>query len=375
MPYPKLSPELPHDHALVAAREDFAILDGGRRVFLDNAVTTQKSRDVIRRIKHFYARQNFHAESAAVYAASRKTVARFIGAETREIVFLRGATDAIALVADTWGRDNIGRGDEIVVSALEHQANLTPWRKLAASSGATLRVVPADSDGDLCIEAFQEHLNAHTKLVAVTHVSNVLGTVAPIKAIAAAAHGVGARVLVDGAQAVAHFPVDVNELGVGFYAFSAHKVFGPTGVGALFVKHDVMESADLETGTPDIAGAAGFASALKMLRRLTLIEIARHERKLLDHLSDRLRRVPNLRLIGTTKNKVAIQSFVIDGIPPHVIKSALDLRNVEVQAGQFSALPVLSAFGLDAAVRVSLAFYNTRQDVDTFLDALESITP
>ena len=384
MRFPKLSPEQ-HDGPArrsderLRASEDFAILhqhvDGHRRVFLDNAATTQKSTHVAERVGRFYARENFHAKSAAVYAKARRTVAGFIGAAAQEVVFLRGATDAIALVADTWGRDNIGRGDEILVSSLEHQANLLPWRRLASCNGATLRVVPAQADGDLRAEAFETRLTPRTRLVAVTQVSNVMGTIAPIKAIAAAAHGVGARVLVDGAQAVAHFAVDVKDLGADFYTFSAHKVFGPTGVGVLFADRSVMASEGLETGTSDIAGAAGLAKALEILLQITPGEIARHEQELLDHLCRRLQEVPDLRRIGTAKNKVPIQSFVIEGIAPHAIQAALERKHVEVQSGAFSAPAALEPFGLDAAVRVSLAFYKTLHDVDFLVDALRSLSP
>jgi cysteine desulfurase/selenocysteine lyase len=361
---------------MAAAREEFAILDtrveGHHRIFLDNAATTQKPRAVVARIAHFYAHENFHAKSAEAYASAREVVARFIGAAARELAFLRGATDAIALVADTWGRENILSGDEIVISALEHQANFLPWRRLAGVSGATLRVVPVEPDGDLTIDAVREHVNLRTRLVAITHVSNVLGTVTPIRAIASVAHEFGARVLVDGAQAVAHLPVDVKELGVDFYAFSAHKVFGPTGVGALFVGNG-MDCTNLEAGTPDVAGAAGLAAAMEMLSGVSLAKIGRHERLLLDQLCDGLQRIPRLRLIGTAKNKIAIQSFVIDGMAPEAIKVALEAQHVEVQAGVFSAQPVLAQFGFDTAVRVSLAFYNNARDVDIFLDALKSI--
>jgi cysteine desulfurase/selenocysteine lyase len=366
---------MPDDFATVHA--DFPMLDAGadglRRIFLDNAATTQKSREAIARIGHFYAHENSHAQSTLVYAAARESVARFLGTDARQLIFLRGTSDAIALVADTWGRDHIGRDDEIVVSALEHQANLLPWQKLAASSGARLRVVPAGADGELSLDAFREHINGRTRLLAITHVSNVLGTIVPVQAIAAAAHAAGARILVDGAQAVAHFPVDVKALGVDFYAFSAHKVFGPTGVGALFVADGLMDRSALETGTSDIAGAAGLATALEMLRRIDPQAVSRHEAWLLQRLCDGLRRLPRVRLIGTAKAKVAIQSFVVDGMSPHAIKTALDTRHVEVQSGSFSAQHALAAFGVEAAVRASLAFYNTGQDVDAFLQALQSV--
>ena len=371
-------------------------IDGKPFVYLDNAATTQKPRSVIDRPSQFYAHENSHLFSPKLLASARQSVARFLGAASPdEIIFVRSATDAIALVGASWGYEQIGRGDEIIVSNLEHHANLMPWYELAHEKGASLRVVPVEQEGELRLDAFRKMLSARTKLVALAHVSNVVGTIAPLKEIIVAAHAVGARVLVDGAQAVAHLAIDVAALDADFYTFSAHKVFGPTGIGALYVKAELMGSlsnarsvarvADdfsfdavryakapgvFEPGVPNIAGAVGLTSAIDYMTRIGFAGIAKHERELLDHARDRLQQIPKIRLIGTARGKAAIQSFVIDGQSPDDVQRRLADKGIEIGSGHFSAQPILRQFGLESALRASFAFYNTIDDIDALVSAL-----
>ena len=386
--------------AAVERRRDFPMLapraDGSRLVYLDNAATTQKPAQVIERITRFYAGENSNGPAtAALYADARARIALAIGAAPHELMFAQSTTSAIDLVAQRWGGRHVGTGDEIVVTGLEHNANLAPWRELAHARGAILHIAQVESDGDLRAAAVARLLSPRTKLVALAHVSNVLGTRLPVAEIAAAAHRVGARVLVDGAQAIAHLAVDVRALDADFYAFSAHKAFGPTGIGALYIRSDQIEelrcrdgasdragqtpSAEgcsaptagcLEAGTPDIAGALGMAAALEYMQSIGMDAIAAHERDLLAYAQERLARVNGLRLIGTAPDKVAIQSFTLDGREPEDVRARLARAGVEVQAGQFSARPLLGYLGVDAAVRVSIALYNTRADIDALVDAL-----
>lgn len=370
--------------------------DGSPFVYLDNAATTQKPRCVIDRLVQFYASENASAAGATqLHAQARGRIARSIGAAANELIFVPSTTFAISLVAHSWGNTHLGPGDEIVVTGLEHHANLVPWHEIAHETGATLRVAPIEADGSLRVEAVASRLCARTRLVAVAHVSNVLGTVSPIAEIALAAHRVGARVLVDGAQAVAHLRVDMHALDVDFYAFSAHKAFGPTGIGVLYVREEVMQTMPpwsggpkvveafslagtrhaappqrFEPGAPNVADALGMAAALEYMRAVGLDAIRSHERDLLAYAQDRLRRVPSLRLIGTAADKVAIQAFVIDGHAPEDIRMRLARAGVEVQAGQFSAQPLFERLGVAAALRMSIAFYNTREDIDALVAAL-----
>jgi cysteine desulfurase / selenocysteine lyase len=396
-----------------AVRRDFPILSqyvsGHRLVWLDNAATTQKPRVVIDRLARFYTHENSNihrgahelaARATDAFEAARDTAARFLGAGSRdEIVFVRGTTEAINLVAQSWGRENVGAGDEIVVTHLEHHSNIVPWQHLAQEMHAVLRVAPVDDDGQLLLDEYGKLLNARTRLVAVSHVSNALGTVIPIREVIEMAHAVGALVLVDGAQAVAHLPVDVAELGADFYAFSGHKVFGPTGIGVLYGRSTVLERmppwqgggsmitdvtversefqrppARFEAGTNSIADAVGLAAALDYVQRLGLPTIARYEHDLLAYATRALLTVPGLRLIGTALDKASVLSFVLPGHQPDDIGSALNHEGIAVRAGHHCAQPVLRRYGLTATVRPSLAFYNTYEEVDLLVATLRRLT-
>ena len=392
-----------------AVRRDFPILgeriNGRKLVWLDNAATTQKPQAVIDRLGYFYARENSNVHRAAhtlaaratdAYEGARTTVADYLGAPSSEtVVFTRGATEAINLVAQAWGREHIGPEDEIVISYLEHHANIVPWQQLAAQTGAKLKVIPVDDEGQLLLDGYQELLTGRTRLVAVSHVSNALGTIVPIREVIAAAHRAGAKVLIDGAQAVAHIPVDVRELDADFYVFSGHKVFAPTGIGVLYGKPEVLETtppwqgggnmirdvtferttyqhppARFEAGTGSIADAAALGTALDYVNRIGLPNIARYEHELLGYATREIQTVPGLRLVGTAPDKASILSFVLDGYRPEDVGSALDKEGIAVRAGHHCAQPILRRYGLESTVRPSLAMYNTHGEVDLLVAAL-----
>jgi cysteine desulfurase/selenocysteine lyase len=398
---------------VAAVRRDFPILservNGRPLVWLDNAATTQKPQAVIDRLAHFYAHENSNIHRAAhelaarstdAYEGARATAQRFLGASSpNEIIFVRGATEAINLVAQSWGRQNILAGDEIVISHLEHHANIVPWQQLASEKGARLRVIPVDDNGQILLEEYQKLLNARTKLVSIAHVSNALGTIVPVREVSDLAHRAGARVLIDGAQAVSHMPVDVQALGADFYVFSGHKVFGPTGIGVLYGKEDVLEAmppwqgggnmissvtferttyqgppARFEAGTGNIADAAGLAAALDYVTRIGMAVIDRYEHDLLAYATAALQTVPGLRLIGTAPEKASVLSFVLDGYDPVAVGSALNEEGIAVRAGHHCAEPILRRFGVAATVRPSLAFYNTCEEVDALAAALRRLT-
>ena len=402
----------PRSWDVAAIRRDFPILaervNGHPLVWLDNAATTHKPQEVIDRLVRFYTRENSNIHRAAhelaaratdAYEDARVTVASFLGAPSAEdIVFVRGTTEAINLVAQSWGRQHVGAGDEIVISCLEHHANIVPWQQLAGERGAVLRVIPVDDSGQIILDAYRELLTDRTRLVAVTHVCNALGTIVPVREVIEAAHDAGARVLIDGAQAVSHLPVDVQALDADFYAFSGHKVFGPTGIGALYGKADVLDSmppwqgggnmirnvtfehttyqpppARFEAGTAAIAGAAGLATALGYVERLGRANIASYEHDLLGYATRALQAVPGLRLIGTAPDKAAILSFVLDRYRPEEVGSALNSEGIAVRAGHHCAQPILRRFGLAATVRAALAMYNTHAEVDLLADALHRL--
>jgi len=397
-----------------AVRRQFPILseriNGRQLVWLDNAATTQKPQAVIDRLGYFYSHENSNIHRAAhalaaratdAYEGARSAVADFIGAPSADsVVFTRGATEAINLVAQAWGRRYIGPGDEILISHLEHHSNIVPWQQLAEQTGAKLRVIPVDDDGQLLMDAYTDLLTDRTRLVAVSHVSNVLGTIVPVGEIAAAAHRAGAKVLVDGAQAVAHLPIDMSALDADFYAFSGHKVFAPTGIGVLYGKPDVLETmppwqgggnmihdvtlerttyqqppARFEAGTGSIADAVALGTALDYVSRLGVADIARYEHELLGYATGQLQGVPGIRLIGTAPEKASVLSFVLDGRTPEEIGSALDQEGIAVRAGHHCAQPILRRFGLESAVRASLAMYNTRGEVDLLAAALRRLAP
>ncbi|MCG6205970.1 cysteine desulfurase [Rhodopseudomonas sp. HC1] len=393
-------------------KRDFPILqetvNGRPLVWLDNGATTQKPQCVIDRLAHFYKHENSNIHRAAhtlaaratdVYEAARDKVRAFINAPSvKDVVFVRGATEAINLVAQAWGRRNIGEGDEIVVSHLEHHANIVPWQQLAAEKGARLRVAPVDDHGQILLDEYEKLLGPKTKIVAFTQVSNALGTVTPVAEMTALAHRHGARVLVDGAQGICHLPVDVQALDVDFYAFSGHKMFAPTGIGVLYGKADVLEAmppwqgggnmiADVtfektifqgppdrfEAGTGNIADAVGLGAAIDYLSRIGMANIAAHEHELLLYGTERLLTVPGLKLIGTAREKAGIMSFVLDGCRSEDVGKALDREGIAVRAGHHCAQPILRRFGVETTVRPSLALYNTHDDIDALVDALRRL--
>jgi cysteine desulfurase/selenocysteine lyase len=395
-----------------AIRRDFPILservNGRQLVWLDNAATTQKPQAVIDRLSHFYRHENSNIHRAAhelaaratdAYEGARDKTARFLGAASSdEIIFVRGATEAINLVANTWGKQNLGVGDEIVVSHLEHHANIVPWQMIAAATGARLRVIPVDDDGQILFPDYLKLLSPRTKIVSVTQVSNALGTIMPVQAIAAAAHAVGAKVLIDGAQAVSHMRVNVQAIDADFYVFSGHKVFAPTGIGVVYGKKAILDElppwqgggnmiADVafehttfhgpptrfEAGTGNIADAVGLGAAIDYVEGIGLERIAQYEHDLLVYATHGLRTVPGLRLIGTAAEKASVLSFVLDGHEPEAVGRALNEEGIAVRSGHHCAQPILRRFGLEATVRPSLAFYNTCSEVDRLVSVLKGI--
>jgi cysteine desulfurase/selenocysteine lyase len=386
-----------------AVRADFPILqervNGRQLVWFDNAATTQKPQSVIDRVSYFYAHENSNIHRAAhelaaratdAYESARKKVAKFLGASsTEEIIFVRGTTEAINLVAKSWGAKNIGEGDEIIVSHLEHHANIVPWQQLAAEKGAKLRVIPVDDSGQVLLGEYTRLLNSRTKLVSITQVSNALGTVVPIKEIIDLAHRAGATVLVDGAQSVSHMRVNVQALDADFFVFSGHKLFGPTGIGVVYGKRDILENmppwqwggnmiADVtfertiyqpppsrfEAGTGNIADAVGLGAAIDYIERIGIENIARYEHDLLAYATYGMQSIPGVRLIGTAKDKASVLSFVLDGYQTEEVGKALNQEGIAVRSGHHCAQPILRRFGLEATVRPSLAFYNTCEEVD-----------
>lgn len=395
-----------------AVRRDFPILqervNGRPLIWFDNAATTHKPQAVIDRLAYFYAHENSNIHRAAhelaaratdAYEAARNKVARFIGASSvEEIIFVRGATEAINLVAKTWGEQHVQAGDEIIVSNLEHHANIVPWQQLAAKTGAKIRVIPVDNDGQIILEEYQRLLNPKTKLVAVTQVSNALGTVTPIKEIIDAAHRNGSCVLVDGAQSVSHMRVNVQALDADFFVFSGHKIFAPTGIGVVYGKKAILETmqpwqgggnmiedvtfehtryqpapARFEAGTGNIADAVGLGAALDYVERIGIENIARYEHDLLAYATHGLKTVPGIRLIGTAKDKASVASFVLEGHTTEEVGKALNREGIAVRSGHHCAQPILRRFGVEATVRPSFAFYNTCQEIDVMIAALHRL--
>jgi cysteine desulfurase/selenocysteine lyase len=394
-------------------RRDFPILEervnGRRLVWLDNAATTQKPRAVIDRLRYFYEHENSNIHRAAhalaaratdAYEDAREKVKAFLNAATKdEIVFVRGGTEAINLVAQAWGRQNIGEGDEIVITWLEHHANIVPWFRLCEEKGARLRVAPVDDRGQIVLHEYARLLGPKTKLVALTQVSNALGTVTPAQEMVAMAHAAGALALVDGAQAVSHMPVNVQALGCDFYVFSGHKVFAPTGIGALYGRKAVLDGmepwqgggnmiqdvtfqeiryqgapARFEAGTPSIGDAVGLGAAIAYVSAIGMPAIAAYEHALLEYATRLLETVPGLRLIGTAPEKAGVLSFVLEGHDTQEVGQALDREGIAVRSGHHCAQPILRRFGLEATVRPSLALYNNRADVDALVAALLRLT-
>ena len=395
-----------------AIRADFPILQrrvhGRPLVYLDNAATTQKPRAVIDRLVRYYEEENANihrgvhtlsVEATDAYDAARDRVRRFLNAaDAREIVFVRGATEAINLVARSFGGSQIGPGDEIVLSEMEHHSNIVPWQMICEEKGAALRVVPITDSGEFRLEAYEQLLNARTRIVAVTHVSNALGSVTPVGEIVRLARDRGIPVLIDGAQAVAHMRVDVQALGCDFYVFSGHKVFGPTGIGVLYGRLPLLEAmrpyqggGDMirsvtfdrtlynevpyrfEAGTQHIAGVVGLATAIDYLADLGLDRVAAHEHELLAYGTEALTTIPGLRLTGTAAQKAGILSFVMDDVHPHDIGTILDREGVAIRAGHHCCQPLMARLGVPATARASFALYNTHVEIDALVGALRKV--
>jgi cysteine desulfurase/selenocysteine lyase len=395
-----------------AVRRDFPILkelvNGRPLIWLDNAATTQKPQSVIDRLSYFYQHENSNIHRAAhelaaratdAYEESREKVRRFLNApSTDEIIFLRGTTEAINLVAQSWGRQNVNEGDEVVITWLEHHANIVPWQALCNEKGAKLRVAPVDDDGQILLDEYQKLLGSRTKLVSFSQVSNALGTITPARQMIEMAHRVGARVLVDGAQSVSHMRVDVQQLDCDWFVFSGHKVFGPTGIGALFGKIELLNTsppwqgggnmiqnvtfekttyhgapARFEAGTGNIADAVGLGAAIDYVERIGIDNISRYEHDLMAYATRGLHTVPGLRLIGTAPDKAGVLSFALKGFATEEVGEALNREGIAVRAGHHCAQPILRRFGYETTVRPSLALYNTYADIDTLVAALHRL--
>ncbi|MGV3602294.1 MAG: family 2A encapsulin nanocompartment cargo protein cysteine desulfurase [Dyadobacter fermentans] len=393
-------------------RADFPVfrerVNGKPLIWFDNAATTQKPKQVIDRISYFYEHENSNIHRAAhelaaratdAYEAAREKVRAFVNARSvNEIVFTRGTTEAINLVAKTWGDQNLHAGDEIIVSHLEHHANIVPWKQLADKKGLVLRVIPVDDDGQVLLDAYAGLLNSKTKLVSFTQVSNALGTVTPSSDIIRMAHAAGAKVLLDGAQSVSHMRTDVTMLDCDWFVFSGHKVFGPTGIGALYGKEDLLNATQpwqgggnmivdvtfehiryhnapsrFEAGTGNIADAVGLGAALDYVNRLGIENICNYESFLLEYATGLIKHVPGLRLIGTAKHKASVLSFVLDGYKTEEVGAALNKEGIAVRSGHHCAQPILRRFGLETTVRPSLAFYNTCEEIDVLIGTLHRL--
>ncbi|CAN7781988.1 cysteine desulfurase [Paraburkholderia hospita] len=390
-------------------RADFPIL--GERVhdrplvYLDNGATTQKPASVLDAEDAYYRHNNANVHRGVhllsqratdAFEAARARIARFINAQRpEEIVFVRGTTEAINLVAQSYARPHLKPGDEILISAMEHHSNIVPWQLVCEQTGAALKVVPIDDTGALDTDAYERLLNERTRLVAITHLANALGSINPVERIVGAAHAKGVPVLLDGAQAISHLPVDVRVIDCDFYAFSGHKVYGPTGIGALYARAALLEAMlpwqgggdmirsvtfekteynaipwKFEAGTPNIAGAIALGAALDYVDSIGMEVIAAHETDLLAYATDALGMIPGLRLIGTARDKASILSFVLDGVHAHDVGTILDHHGVAVRAGHHCAMPVMQRFDVPATVRASLALYNTHEDIDALIEGL-----
>jgi cysteine desulfurase / selenocysteine lyase len=397
------------DFDLARRRSDFPILSrkvhGKALAYLDNAATTQKPQVVIDRISRYYELENANIhrgvyllsqEATAAYEGARQKIGRFINAaESREIIFTRGTTESINLVASSWGRTNLKAGDEIILTGMEHHSNIVPWQLIAEQTGAKIKVVPIDDRGQLLMDEYEKLLSDRTKIVAVVQLSNSLGTINDVKAIAAMAHRRGALVLADGAQWVAHFPTDVRDWDVDFYAFSSHKIFGPTGMGVLYGKAKLLDAMPpyqgggdmissvtfekttynelphkFEAGTPHISGAIGLGAAIDYVQEVGLNRMHVHEDKLLDYAQNRLAEIPGVRLVGTAARKASVISFVLKDIHPHDIGAVLDAEGVAIRTGHHCCQPVMDRFAIPATARASLAFYNTMEDVDALIEGV-----
>ena len=395
-----------------AVRRDFPVLDqkvhGHPLVYLDNAATAQKPRAVLDALQHYYSCDNANIHrglhelserSTAAYEAARSRVARFLNAASeREIVFVRGATEGINLVAQTYGRAHVGAADEVLITAMEHHSNIVPWQMLCEEKGARLRVAPIDDRGDLDMQVLASLIGPRTKMVAVVHLSNSLGTINPVKRIVELAHARGAAVLVDGAQAAPHLQVDVRDLGCDFYALSGHKLYGPTGIGVLYGRAERLEAMPpwqgggdmilsvtfektqynrppyrFEAGTPHIAGGIGLGAAIDYLASLDTAARLAYEEELLDYATGVIGTIPQARIIGTARRRASVLSFVLDGVHPHDIGTILDREGIAIRAGHHCTQPLMERFGVPATARASLSFYNTREEVDALGRAVRKV--
>ena len=393
-------------------RQDFPVLhqevNGHPLVYLDNAATSQKPQCVIDALVNYYATENSNVHRGVHtlsqhatddYEAARSKVRRFINAaEDHELIYVRGTTEAINLVAQTYGRQNIGAGDEIIITGMEHHSNIVPWQILTQDTGAVLRVIPFNDNGELLLDEYEKLLNPRTRLVSVVHQSNAMGTINPMEAIIEQAHARGIPVLVDGAQSIPHIPIDVQKLDCDFFAFSGHKLYGPTGIGILYGKSELLEQMPpyqaggemirsvtfektlynilphkFEAGTPNIAGSIGLGAAIDYVENVGMERIASYERDLLDYGTDRLTRIEGLRLIGTAREKGGILSFTLGDIHPHDIGTILDSQGIAIRTGHHCAQPVMQRFAIPATARASLAFYNTRAEIDTLVEGIDRV--
>ncbi len=393
-------------------REDFPILktmvNGKPLVYLDNAATSQKPQAVLDTLNRYYTEENSNIHRGVHYLSqvatkdyedARAKVRSFLNApDDKQIIFVRGATEGINLVAGSYGRQNVGAGDEVIVTAMEHHSNIVPWQILCQEKGASLKVIPINDDGELLLDEYEKLLSPRTKLVSVVHISNSLGTINPVEQIIDMAHARGVPVLVDGAQSAPHMPIDVQKLDCDFFVFSGHKVYGPTGIGALYGKMDLLESMppyqgggdmiksvsfektsynDLpykfEAGTPNIAGVIGLGAAIDYLTGLGMDITRAHEDSLLEYGTERLSNISRVRLIGTAANKASILSFVMDGVHPHDIGTILDSEGIAIRAGHHCTQPLMERFGIPATARASLAFYNTEEEIDLLVRGIDKV--
>ena len=393
-------------------RQDFPVLHRTVRdkplVYLDSAATTQKPTQVLDALAHYYTYQNANihrgvyvlsAEATAAYDEARKKVQHFVNARSsQEVIFTRNSTESINLVAHSFGSEHVGPGDEVLITHMEHHANIVPWQLLCERSGARLRVAPINDQGELLMDEFAQCLNARTKLVAIVHLSNSLGTINPVSAVIQLAHQQDVPVLIDGSQAAYHMPIDVQALDCDFYVFTGHKLYGPTGIGVLYGRERLLDSmppflgggdmirsvtfdkttyADLpakfEAGTPHIAGAVGLGAAVDYITAVGFDKISNHEAQLLEYGTAVLSEIPGLQLIGTARNKASILSFVLKGAHPHDIGTIVDMEGVSIRTGHHCTQPLMDRFGIPATARASIAMYNTRQEIDQLVHALHRV--
>lgn len=393
-------------------RADFPILDqninGHPLVYLDNAATTQKPDCVIDAVAHYYKHLNSNVhrgvhslseQATAAYEKSRMTIKEFINAvDVREIVFCRGTTEAINLVASSYGRANLTKGDEILISTLEHHSNIVPWQLLCEQTGAILKVAPINDKGEIVLADYKRLLSEKTKMVAVNHVSNALGTINPVQEMTTLAHSVGAKILIDGAQALATVPVDVQAIGCDFYTGSGHKLFAPTGIGFLFARAELLEAMPpyhgggdmirqvtfekttyapipykFEAGTPNIVGAIGLGAAIDYINSIGRENVFAHEHMLLEYATEKAEAEKGMRIIGTAKNKTSVLSFVLDGIHPHDMGTILDHQGIAIRTGHHCAMPVMKFFKVPATARASFSLYNTKADVDALFVGIQKV--